>query len=216
MLVRYRMSTDVITITPDTTIVDAMLLLRENDIGRLPVVDKKGALVGIVTDSDLSEVEPSSATTLSVFELNYLLAQSKVSDVMTTHLQTISPEALIEEAAILMRDKKIGGLPVVENDKLVGIVTESDIFDSFIELMGFRETGGKIAIEVEDKPHVLATVAGIVGDMGANIANVGVYRWNGIPHLIFRIYKGSPVSVEEVGKKLKAEGYNVTSTHSME
>lgn len=216
MLVRYRMSTDVITITPDTTIVEAMTLLRENDISRLPVLDVKGNLVGIVTDTDLAEVEPSSATSLSVFELNYLLAQSKVSDVMTKHVITISPDALIEEAAILMRDKKIGAVPVLENGKLVGIITESDIFDAFIELMGFRETGGKIAIEVEDKPHVLANVAGIIGDMGANIANVVLYRLNGIPHLVFRIYKGSPVSIENVAKKLEQEGYKIRSIHTME
>jgi len=143
MRVRDKMTPNPVTITPQTTIADALALMREGNFRRLPVLDK-GKLVGIVTDRDLSEVSPSPATSLSVFELNYLLSRTKIGTIIKKQqVISISPDAYLEEAALIMRDHEIGAIPVVEEGKLVGIITESNIFDAFIEMMGseIREPG---------------------------------------------------------------------------
>lgn len=173
MLVRNHMTANPVTITPRTTIAEALELMRENKVRRLPVMDR-GRLVGIVTDRDLSEVSPSPATSLSVFEINYLLAKTRIGDVMPRHrrLVTVSPDAYLEEAALLMRENEVGGIPVVEDGQLVGIITESDIFDAFIEIMGLRRKGTRLHLQVEDRIGVLAEITRIIRDQGINITNV--------------------------------------------
>ena len=127
-LVREWMTTEVVTITPETTLPEAHRLMTEKGIRRLPVM-KRGQLVGIVTRGDIREAEPSDATSLSIWELNYLLATLKIERIMTRNPITISDEATIREAAQLMMDNKISGLPVLNRQgKVVGIITESDIF----------------------------------------------------------------------------------------
>lgn len=128
-LVKDWMTTGVITVTPDTTLPDAHQLMDKHNIRRLPVLDDKGRLVGVVTRGDVRGAEPSDATTLSIWEVNYLLAKLTVGKIMTRNPITVSPEATIEKAAKLMLDNKISGLPVVdESGKEVGVITESDIF----------------------------------------------------------------------------------------
>lgn len=127
-LVRDWMTPNPVTIGPKTTVPEAHKLMKERDFRRLPVVDEHGRLIGIVTLSDLREAGPSSATTLSIFELNYLLAQLTVDKIMTREVITVSPDATIRDAARLMLKHEVGALPVMENGKLVGIITESDIF----------------------------------------------------------------------------------------
>ncbi len=126
-LVRDWMTPHPITIDPKTTLPEAHKLMREAHIRRLPVIDR-GRLVGIITLGDVREASPSDATTLSIFELNYLLSKLTVEKIMTREPLTISPNATIREAARLMLNHKIGGLPVMEGEHLVGIITESDIF----------------------------------------------------------------------------------------
>jgi CBS domain-containing protein len=127
-LVKDWMTAEVVTITPDTTLPEAHRLMTDRRIRRLPVVDN-GHLVGIVTRGDVREAEPSDATSLSIWELNYLLAKLKVSSVMTKNPLSTSPETTIAEAAQVMMEHKISGLPVVDNrGNVVGIITESDIF----------------------------------------------------------------------------------------
>lgn len=129
LLVRDWMTSPVITITPDTSLPDACELIRKHSIRRLPVVDKKGHLIGIVTRGDLRGAQPSEATTLSIWELNYLLSKLKIKQIMTKDPITIRDDASIRYAAKLMSDFKVSGLPVLDkNDNLVGIITESDIF----------------------------------------------------------------------------------------
>jgi CBS domain-containing protein len=121
------MSKDVLTVDPKTPIAEAYRLMKERKVRRLPVV-KDGRLIGIVTLGDVREASPSSATSLSIWELNYLWAQLTVDRVMKTHVITIAPDATIMDAASLMLEHKISGLPVVDDGALVGIITESDIF----------------------------------------------------------------------------------------
>lgn len=176
MLVRDKMTPDPITISPQTTTAEALVLMRDNHIRRLPVVDR-GKLVGIVTDRDLMEVAPSPATSLSIFELNYLLSRMKIDKLIKKQkVISISPGAFLEEAALVMRDNEIGAIPVVENSHLVGIITESDIFDAFIELMGLRDNGTRLTLEVDDRPGVLAKMTEAVWKNGGDISHLAVFH----------------------------------------
>jgi acetoin utilization protein AcuB len=135
MLVKDCMSTPAITLTPETPYQDALKLMRERKIRRIPVVDAQNHLVGIVSERDLLHAAPSPATSLSVWELNYLLWRLQLGDVMTKKVATVAPNMPLVEAARLMLDKKIGGLPVVdEQTHVVGVITESDIFRTFVAM----------------------------------------------------------------------------------
>ncbi|GAB4526101.1 MAG: hypothetical protein OHK0046_42600 [Anaerolineae bacterium] len=133
-LIKDWMTADPVIITPDTNMSDAHALMRKHRIRRLPVVDNRQRLVGIVSLSDIHEAEPSDATSLSVHEMTYLLSNLLVKEIMTTMVHTVNPEQTMAEAARMMMELKIGGLPVVEGGKLVGILTESDIFRMVVEL----------------------------------------------------------------------------------
>ena len=136
----------------------------------MPVVDKHGKLVGIVSDQDLLRVSPSPATTLSAYEIPYLLSKVKVSDVMTKQVITVQEDTPIEEAARIMVDNKIGGLPVVnETNAVVGIITETDIFKTFLELIGARRSGVRVTMYVKDVRGELARIGQAVADIGGNI-----------------------------------------------
>ena len=147
MLVGERMTRTPVTITEDTSIDDALHLMRERKVRRLPILDKAGHLVGIVSDKDLLHAAPSPASTLSVYEMHYLLAKLTVKKVMSSPVITVGADTPVEVAARIMADNKIGGLPVLEGDKLVGIITETDIFKILIELLGARAPGFR-----EDEP----------------------------------------------------------------
>jgi CBS domain-containing protein len=132
-LVKDWMTAEVITVHPDTSLAEAHKLMTQEEIRRLPVVDLKGHLVGIVTLGDVRAAEPSPATSLSVWELNYLLANLTVDKIMTRELVTVSPDFTIGEAALLMLENRVSGLPVVDDGgKVVGIITESDIFSMIV------------------------------------------------------------------------------------
>src|SRR5512142_1288209 len=127
MLVGERMTRNPVTISEDANIDDALHMMRERKIRRLPVLDASGKMVGIVSDKDLLHAAPSPATSLSVYEMHYLLSKLTVSRVMSSPVITVSPSTPLEEAARIMADNKIGGLPVVEDARLVGIITETDV-----------------------------------------------------------------------------------------
>ena len=146
MRIRDVMTKNPITVDSETLVLDAQKIMQENNIRRLPVVDK-GKLVGIVTKHDLLQASPSPATSLSIHELNYLLARMKVKEIMKKNPMTLSPDTPFEEALKLGQDKKIGSFPVVENGKLVGIATESDIVRFLTHALGIREEGSRVTIE---------------------------------------------------------------------
>jgi acetoin utilization protein AcuB len=190
-------------------IATALELMREKSINRIPVV-KDEKLVGIITERKLMEVSPSSATSLSIFEINYLLSKTKVEQVMTKKVVTVAPDDLLEVAALKMRDNRVGGLPVVENGKVVGIITESNIFDAFIEIMGFRERGSRISILIqEDRPGVLAELAQTVATCDINITHLAIYHGE----IVLRVDTREP---DELLKRLKEKGFRITSVRILE
>lgn len=174
MLVGERMTKPVVSISPDMAIQDALQLMRKENIRRTPVV-KSGKLVGIVSDKDLLNASPSQATSLSVWELNYLLSKITVSEVMTEAVIVVTEDTPIEEAARIMADNKIGGLPVVKDSSVLGIITETDLFRLLLELTGAREEGIRGTFLLTDKPGELAKVTNAVAEKNGNVIAVGTF-----------------------------------------
>lgn len=174
MFVGERMSRPVISVSPDMPITDALAMFKKEHIRRAPVI-KDGKLVGIVSERDLLNASPSSATTLSVWEMNYLISKVRVKNVMTKKVITISRDTPIEEAARIMADKKIGGLPVVDGERVVGMITETDLFKVFLELMGARDKGVRVTATIEDKPGKLAKVTKAIANAGGNFVAFGFF-----------------------------------------
>ena len=174
MFVRERMSSPAVTITPETTFQEALKLMRDRKFRRLPVVDEDGRLVGIVSERDLLHASPSPATSLSVFEINYLLWKLKIADMMTHNVISIASDAPIENAAGLMVSNKVGGLPVVDRDnKVIGLITETDIFRAFVELLGGGEKGLRLTLSVPSGSGTLAKLATAITELGGVILSVG-------------------------------------------
>jgi len=174
MLVGDRMSKPVITVPPEMPIIEALNMMKKDHIRRAPVVHN-GKLIGIVSDKDLLNASPSQATSLSVWELNYLLSKITVKDVMTKKVLTIQETTPIEEAARVLADNKIGGMPVMRGDKVVGMITETDLFKMFLELMGAREKGVRVTFLIEEKPGQLAAISKAVADLGGNFVAFGQF-----------------------------------------
>ena len=170
MLVKERMTRRPILVAPDVSISEALNLMKREKVRRLPVVDKTGHLLGIVSDKDLLHASPSPATSLSVWEVTYLLGKIKVEDVMTKKVITVTEDTPIEDAARIMADNKIGGLPVVhEHGAVVGIITETDIFKTFIDVLGARKKGVRVTTLVTDRKGQLAKITGDIAAAGGNI-----------------------------------------------
>ncbi len=177
MFVADRMTPNPVTISPDTTVTAAQEMMKNNRFRRLPVMDGE-KLVGWVTEEDLRQVAPSSATTLSVYEINYLLAKLKIVDVMIKDVIVVKADAPIEEAALLMLQYKIGGMPVLDADeKVVGVVTETDIFKAFLEMSGVAtDKTTRFTLKVSDRVGVLEALGGLFARKGLSIASIAVYQ----------------------------------------
>lgn len=174
MFVGERMSQPVISIEPETPVHDALAMFKKEHIRRAPVV-KNGKLLGIVSESDLLNASPSPVTSLSVWEMNYLLSKVTVKQVMTKKVQTVDVNTPIEEAARIMADTKIGGMPVMRSGNLVGIITETDLFKIFLELMGARTKALRVTALIEEKPGQLAKVTKAIADAGGNFMAFGMF-----------------------------------------
>ncbi|MEG2172102.1 MAG: CBS and ACT domain-containing protein [Desulfovibrionaceae bacterium] len=152
MLIRNWMTREVITVTPETSMLKASKLMKEHDIRRLPVIDSENHVVGIVSDRDIKDASPSKATTLDMHELYYLLSELKIKSIMTPHPTTVSPTDTVETVAMLMEERGFGGIPVVDDDgKLVGIISDHDVFKVLISITGVRQGGVQLAFNVPDK-----------------------------------------------------------------
>ena len=166
MFVSDWMTTKVYTVNPDSPLSDAVKLLREKAIKHLPVVDKQNRVTGVLSDRDIKEYMPSKATTLDMFELHNVLLETKVAEVMKKKVITTAPDLPIEEAAMLMHDKNIGCLPIVENNKLVGIISDRDLFRVLVDVTGVRHGGNRFYVVMPDKPGVTGEVLEIIKKHG--------------------------------------------------
>lgn len=175
MLVKERMSHPVITIYPEATMQEALNLMKKEHVRRLPVVNRRGELIGIVTETDLDRASPSEATTLSVWEIRELVSRVKVEKIMVHDVVTIEDTTPIEEAARIMSDSDISGLPVMHNGKLVGLITETDLFKVFLELFGARYPGVRLSVEVPRGPGQLAKLTQAILEKGGDIVALGTF-----------------------------------------
>lgn len=172
MLVKDWMSTDLITVDPDTSVMKASQILKENDIRRMPVMSD-GKLVGLVTDRDLKEASPSKATTLDMHELYYLLSELKVRDIMAKRVLTIKENDTIERAAVTMLENRVTGLPVVDNDgNLAGMLSQGDIFRVLISITGVYRGGVQFAFMLEDRPGSIKEVADVIRKHGGKMMSI--------------------------------------------
>ncbi|CVK18551.1 CBS and ACT domain-containing protein [Sporomusa sphaeroides] len=207
MIVSKRMTPNPTTITSAMTIVDALQIMRSNKFRRLPVVDN-GKLVGIVTDRDLREVSASPATSLSVFELNYLLSKMQVKDIMAKKVLTVSAEATVEEAALIMYNHKIGGLVVMDqNQQVVGILTETDIFKTFVDIMGLPQGKTRLSIVVPDRLGVVHDISGVFKEFGISIGSFASYPTDEGQYEV--VIRADIKDVKAFTERLAAVGYPV-------
>ncbi|OQY22370.1 MAG: hypothetical protein B6I34_06035 [Anaerolineaceae bacterium 4572_32.1] len=213
MLVSERMSRHPITIKQDVGIEEALKIMRDEKVRRLPVLNRRGKLAGIVSEKDLLLASPSPATSLSIHEMHYLLSRMKVSEVMTKDVITVTEYTPLEEAARIMVDNKIGGLPVLRDDKLVGIITETDLFKIFIELLGAREPGVRVTTLVPEQPGELARITSEIADMGGNIVALGTFMGKDPTNKLITI-KVADVDEEQLSSTLEAIGMELVDVRS--
>lgn len=210
MIVAKRMMRNPVWVDENDTMKKAMDLLKERGIRHLPVLKGGEKLVGIVSERDIKQASPSPATALEIREIYYLLDKVKVRQIMTRRPYTVPPATPIEEAALIMREKKIGCLPVVEEGKLVGILTETDILDAFIESMGVAGPGYRLEIALPNRPGTLHEVTRLLNGFDVNIVSVAT-----APHedpemkvVIMRLETGRYKIVKAA---LKKAGYDLIS-----
>lgn len=174
MLVGERMTHPVITVGPDVPVMDALDMLRREHIRRAPVIDN-GRLVGIVSENDLRNASPGQATTLSVWEISYLVSKITVRKVMTREVVVTDEDTPIEEAARIMADHKVGGLPVLRDGKVVGIITETDIFKVMLEMLGARQKAVRATVIVPNQAGEIAALSQAIFELGGNIIALGTF-----------------------------------------
>ncbi|MDO4198450.1 MAG: CBS and ACT domain-containing protein [Erysipelotrichaceae bacterium] len=212
MYVKDNMTVSPVTIGPNLSVSDAMEVMSANNLHRLPVVDAQNRLVGLLTTAIIRLNSPNNSTTLSVFELNYLLNKLTVKDIMVTKVMTIGEDDLLEEAATKMLKNDIGCLPVVDKDNVVrGIITHNDIFAALINLLGYNHKGIRYVVNVsEDKPGIMEDISRIFKEHDVNMSNIAVYYTVRGVEVVVLTYGETDLS-----DVLKAAGYNVTDVKTM-
>ncbi|NIQ38834.1 MAG: CBS domain-containing protein [Proteobacteria bacterium] len=213
MYVKSRMKSDPVTIGPDASFYEAENLIRSGGIRHLPVVDKKKHVVGLVTDRDIREAGPSDASTLSIREMHYLLGKLQVRGIMTplAKLVTVKPDTIVEKAAQLMYEHKIGCLPVLDDKKLVGIITETDMLELLVDIVGLNVKGTRITIAIPDEPGQMFGILQVINKYDVNIISIvsPTYSVEGRRLAVIRL---KTQNVEPIVNDLKELNYEVTST----
>jgi acetoin utilization protein AcuB len=215
MFVRDCMSSPAVAITPDTPLLDALNLMHEHRFRRLPVVDENDRLVGIVSERDLLYASPPPATLLSGLELNHLLAELQIKKIMTREVLTTTPDTFVEDAARLMVENKVGGLPVVDEDNhVVGVITETDVFVAFIELYRAGHAGLYLTLKAQDRAGLMVELSRAVLEPGGDIVGLsssydeatGNYRL---------VIKGQEIDKDRVVAILASLGYHVIEAYEV-
>jgi len=201
MFVSDWMTTKVYAIGPDDTLTDAVTLMKDRKIKHLPVLSG-GKLKGIISDRDIRDYQPSRATSLDIFELNYLLAKARVKDIMRKQVLTATKDSPIEEAAMIMHDKDVGCLPVMDGTGMVGIISDRDIFRVLVDITGIRHGGTRVSMTVDDRPGSIREVADVLRDHGLRLTSTltsyeGVRK--GMRRIVIRALGKADI------KKLRAE-----------
>lgn len=210
MIVAKRMMRTPVFLDEDDSMKTAMDTLKDREIRHLPVLKGGAKLVGILTETDIKQASPSTATALEIREVYYLLDKIKVKQIMTKRPYTISPAAPIEEAAMVMRDKKIGCLPVMEEGRLVGILTETDILDAFIESMGVRGPGHRIELVLPTMGRGLFEVLKLLQDFDANVVSLATTSHDD-PERKVLILRIETKSYKVLKTALRKSGYDILS-----
>jgi len=212
MYVGWNMKTNLLTATPETSVFKARELMDEHRISHLPITDGKAGLLGIVTDRDLKEAWASSATTLSVYELTYVLQKLVIAKVMTKNVLTATPDMTIERAARIILDNKIGALPVLKSSKLVGIITTTDLMDVLLMALGLSDDTKRLSLLVRDRMGVLAQVGRLMQQADINIRSimtVPLLGHTGIWQILLRtnssVYAKAVDTLQEGGFKVISE-----------
>jgi acetoin utilization protein AcuB len=213
MQVKELMSTKVVTVSEDKTMLEAREVMLNNNYRRLPVVDDIRRIRGIITDGDVGRSQPSDASTLSKYEASYLLSKLKVKDIMTKAVITVHQDDGVEIAAYQLYKNKIGALPVVDDEnKLCGIITDSDVFRAFVDIMGYNKTSTRLTIDVTDKVGVMADLCQIFKERGINIINVVTHNRGDVTEIMIRADMTNGMDVVE---QIREAGYNITDISTL-
>ena len=201
MAVKDFMTRKVVYISPDTTVSHAADLMREQGLHRLPVIEND-QLVGLVTEGTIAQASPSKATSLSIYEMNYLLNKTKVKDVMIRDVVTVSGYASLEDATYLMLKNKISILPVVDNHQVYGVITDRDVFQAFLEIAGYGEEGIRVRFVTEDEVGVLGKIVSLIVEENLNIS-----RKDG--KVIIEVQIDGSIDLPALKEKFEANGIQV-------
>jgi acetoin utilization protein AcuB len=213
MYVGLRMMKNPVVCSQDTGLDEAVRLMKENKVRQLLVVED-GKLTGIVSDVDLQHVLPSPATSLSIHELTYLLSKLTIAKFMVRKVITIGPEATIEEAALLMHDNDISGLPVVKQGKVVGYINRTIMLELFVEEMGLKVDSSRITLEMEDKPGQILEIAKVIKGLNLNIVSVATF-FEAIPGMRLVVVRVQVKDPAPVIAALRADGFKILSAQDL-
>ena len=208
MAVKDFMTKRVVYVSPETTVAAAADIMRDKGLRRLPVIEHD-KLVGLITEGTMAEASPSKATSLSIYEMNYLLNKTKVGDIMIKNVLTVSKYASLEDAIYIMLQNKVGVLPVVDNDQISGIITDKDVFRAFLEISGYGQAGIRIGLEVTDTPRVLEKIANLIASENLNIERTIVAPKNDT-ELRVELQVEGEIGIEQLKKVFVEAGFTVT------
>lgn len=209
MYVKNRMTKNPICIDINSKISEVVDIMNERELHRIPVVSGR-KLVGLVTEGMISKKGATKATSLSIYELNYLLSKTSVDAIMVRDVITIHEDRFLEDAALMMYKHDIGCLPVVNDDnEVVGILTSNDVLSSFLDILGYLESGSRVCIEVKDELGTIGNLSEVFVRNNCNITHLGVYsQHNGYADMIIRI---DTFQTDALEKDLEEHGYKVLS-----
>lgn len=207
MNVYQRMTKNPVVISPKLTVSKAYQMMIESGYSQLPVVNSDNKLVGLITDELVEKITPDGTSSLSDYEINHLLSKTKIEDIMLTGILSINQSDYIEKAALVMKEQRLRSLPVVDNENnLVGIVTRTDIFKAFIDIMGVKLPGTRLTVVSTNKRGVIAEITGVIADEGADILSITNSSVNGVGEIVIKI---TALDTTNITEKLTALGYTV-------